>query len=355
MMFRRSFCPSSDQTVPDVRNVFSGTDYVTPSSGEAWKLSTYAGVFDGIEPFAGDVPRGYLVDFLGTFTDAKFRTLFGVDPANAGGAYVETALPELSRDGEGWFEAVDWVMAAREASGSYVMMTLGACYGAQAVGASRALQLVNPMPFKLVAVEPMPENMRWVEKHLRDNGIDPKNHWLVQLAISDRLDPVYFPVGAPGSGAQNCYSTNEVDARNEYVRQLSEDPQSALRDLILTGRTGITRDLVPGEGWSAEICLLSAITLKELLGPFERVDYLESDIQQSEILVFPPYIELLREKVYRIHIGTHGGDVHAQLADLFGSDGWEIVFNFAPNSTFETDLGAFATNDGILTVRNPVL
>jgi hypothetical protein len=37
-------------------------------------------------------------------------------------------------DGEGWFEAVNWVEAAREARGRYVMITLGACYAAQAVG-----------------------------------------------------------------------------------------------------------------------------------------------------------------------------------------------------------------------------
>jgi len=315
----------------------------------------YEHVFDGIEPFTGEVPAGFLVDFLGNLTDANFRTMFGVDPATTGGGRVTTTLPQLARDGEGWFEAVDWMVAAREASQSYVMISLGACYAAQCVGAARALQRLNPMPFKLVAVEPVPENMRWVDKHLRDNGIDPGAHWLVELALSDHSEPVYFPVGSPGSGAQNCYSTNEMAAREEYVRQLSGDASAALRELILTGRTGITKDLVPGEGFTAEIRLLSAITLKELLGPFDFIDYVESDIQQSEILVFPPYIDLLRRKVRRIHIGTHGDYVHRDLHKLFQDDGWEIVFSFPPNSTFTTDLGTFSTNDGVLTVRNPNL
>ena len=136
---------------------------------------------------------------------------------------------------------------------------------------------------------------------------------------------------------------------------MSADPKAALRDLVLTGRTGIDKDLVPGQGFTAEICLLSAITLKELLGPFDHVDYVESDIQQSEILVFPPYIDLLRRKVRRIHIGTHGDDVHRDLRTLFEENGWEIIFSFPPNSTFTTDLGSFSTNDGVLTVRNPNL
>jgi hypothetical protein len=77
----------------------------------------------------------------------------------------------------------------------------------------------------------------------------------------------------------------------------------------------------------AEIKLVSAITLRELLRPFERIDYLEADIQQSEIVVFPPFIDLLRKKVRRIHIGTHGKDVHWTLHDLFAENGWEIVFS----------------------------
>jgi hypothetical protein len=101
--------------------------------------------------------------------------------------------------------------------------------------------------------------------------------------------------------------------------------------------------------------VLSAVTLADVLGPFELVDYLECDIQQSEILVFPPFIDLLREKVRRVHIGTHGKDVHAELHRLFETDGWQIVFSYEPNSSFTTDLGAFSTNDGVLTVRNPQL
>lgn len=310
-------------------------------------------VFQGVKPWAGKVPKGYLVDFVGALTDARFRAMFGVEPAAAGGRYQETRLPTID-DGEGWFEAVDWFAAAREAQDNFVMMTLGACYGAQAVGSYRALQLVNPMPCKLVAVEPVPENYEWTIRHFRDNGIDPDEHWLVPLAISDRNEPVFFPVGSPGSGAQNCFSTNEPAARQNYVDELVSTGRAseALQNLLLHNTTGIVKDLVPGQGFMAEIKLVSAITLKDLLGPFGRVDYIEADIQQSEILVFPPYIDLLSKKVRRIHIGTHGKDVHWSLHELFEKAGWEIVFSYEPNATHTTSLGTFKTNDGVLTVRN---
>src|SRR3974390_711828 len=146
-------------------------------------LQGYANVFDGIRPWAGKVPKGYLVDFLGTLTDAKFRVMFGVDPGTIGGDAVQTRLPTI-QDGEGWFEAVNWILAARAARGRFVMVTLGACYGAQAVGSCRALQALNPMPYKLVAVEPEPDNYEWTRRHMRDNNIDPDEQWLFKFAIS---------------------------------------------------------------------------------------------------------------------------------------------------------------------------
>jgi|HubBroStandDraft_1064217.scaffolds.fasta_scaffold00018_17 FkbM family methyltransferase len=329
-------------------------------------LERYADVFDGIEPWAGHVPKRFIADFLGQLSDIAFQPLLFTDPGfdaeSVGGSWVRTALPDLAKsvapaNAEVWFEAVDWVIAARAARGHYTMITLGANYGAQAVGAYRALQTVNPMPCTLVAVEPMPESFAWVRRHMRNNGIDPSRQWLVPLAVSDSTAPLFFPVGGAGTGSNNCYATNEMAARRNYADGFIAAGQAAeaLRTLLLHNTTGLTRTLIPGHDFTGEIKLVSAITLAELLGPFDRVDYLESDIQQSEILVFPPFLELLRRKVRRIHIGTHGGDVHDALHRLFADDGWEIVFSYAPNSRFDSALASFETNDGVLTVCNPRL
>jgi hypothetical protein len=319
-------------------------------------LQDFADVFDGIKPWAGKVPKGYLVDFLGILTDAKFREMFGINPATIGGGDVETRLPTIE-DGEGWFEAANWILAARAARDRFVMVTLGACYGAQAVGSWRAMQLLNPMPYKLVAVEPEPDNYEWTRRHMRDNGIDPDNQWLLKSAIGARNDPVLFPIGSPGSGAQNCVATNEDASRRIYANEIISAGRATevLRNLMTTNSTGITKDLVPGENFPAEIKMVSAITLQDILGPFDVVDYVESDIQQSEILVFPPYMTLLKRKVRRVHIGTHGREVHNTLLQLFQRDGWDIVFNYEPNSTFSSPLGKFSTNDGVLTAVNPNL
>jgi hypothetical protein len=319
-------------------------------------LENYADVFRGMRPWSGTVPAGYFVDFLGRLTDARFRASLGIDPAAVTGGPVTTRLPVIE-DGEEWFEPVNWVEAAKEARGRYVMITLGACYAGQAVGAYRALQALNPMPCKLVAVEPEPGNCQWVCRHMWDNGIDPEDHWVLPLAVSDRNDPVLFPIGSPGTGAQNCVSTNEPKSRDIYANELiaAGRAEEALRNIMLHNTTGLTKDLIPGQNFMAEIKLVSAVTLADILRPFDFVDYLESDIQQSEILVFPPFLDLLKRKVRRIHIGTHGKDIHESLRQLFQQNGWDIIFSYEPNSKFDSPLGRFETNDGVLTVRNPAL
>jgi FkbM family methyltransferase len=313
-------------------------------------------LFDGFEPFAGYVPRGFIHDWLGSMHDGRFRAMWGIDPTQVGGGEATTSCPTVDW-GEGFFEAVSWFEAARAARGSYTMITLGACYGAQAVGAYLALQRLNPMPAKLVAVEAEPENYEWTRRHFRDNGIDPDQHWLINCALSDSNKPVLFPVGAPGSGINNCIATNSERSRQIYAAELAIDPDlpDIVRNLIITGKTGIEVTQVPEEPFHTDVEFVSAVTLADILGPFERVDLLESDIQQSESVVFPPAMDLVKAKVKRVHLATHGAEVHAQLLPLFIERGFEIETNYEPNTHHDTPWGSFDINDGIIIARNPNL
>jgi FkbM family methyltransferase len=320
-------------------------------------LEAYAHIFDDITPWSGTVLEGFEVDFLGTRIAKKFFQPWGYETSTVAGAHVQTHYPRLAEgeNGEHWFEAVDWVQAAREARGCFVMITLGALHGYQAVGSQRALQLLSPMPYTLVAVEPDPENMEWVRTHMRDNDIDPDQQWLLQAAIGPTNAPAFFPVGAPGSGASNCVASDGERARQDYVTELIAQgrAEEILANLMLHNRTGLQRNLVEGKDFICEIKLVSTVTLQDVLGPFERVDLLESDIQQAEISVFPPFRDLIRRKVHRIHIGTHGKGVHRALLKMFHEDGWHIVFAYEPESRYKTAFGTITTNDGILSLLNP--
>jgi FkbM family methyltransferase len=316
-------------------------------------IEKYLRLLENFEPFSGYVPKGFLVDFVGGLTDAASRTMWGVDPAKEGGRYTRADRPTVNQ-ADPFFEAAAWLEAACDARGTYTMITLGACYGGQAIGAYRALQRVNPMPAKLVAVEADAENFTWLQKNFRDNGLDPDQHWLLNCAVSDSNNPVLFPMGSGLSGANDCTATNHRDARLGYARQIIEDPNLAERvsSLIVDGDTGVVTNLVPGWDLPARIKFVSAVTVGDVLSPFDRVDLLDADIQGSERTAFPPAMDLIKARVKRVQIGTHGGDMHEELLQALAVRRFEIIFNYEPTTQYETPWGSFRTSDGIITARN---
>jgi hypothetical protein len=322
------------------------------------ELGAFQNVFDGIEPFKGMVPAGFLIDPFGQLTEAEFRTIWLDDPDCDHDRKIETAMPAAITD-EGWFEVVNWVEAAREARDSYVMMTLGACYGAQAVGSYLALQKINPMPALLVAVEGVADNVEWVNRQFRNNGIDPDEHWIIEAALSSDNQPVLFPVGGAGLGNQSSLTLNSREGREQLAKSILDTGQgdAALTNILTTNGTGVRVELIPDvdHDTSAELRLVSAITLKNLLAPFKRIDFIEADLQFAEISTIPPVIEELTRKVRRIHLGTHSDQIHESMVSLFQGFGWEIVFSYLPHRSFETPYGSWTNDDGVLTVVNPAL
>ena len=110
-----------------------------------------------------------------------------------------------------------------------------------------------------------------------------------------------------------------------------------LENILLYNSTGLGYDL--GAGFHSEVKFVSAVTLGDVLTPFDQVDLLEADIQHSEINVFPPFIDLLTGKVRRVHIGTHGSEAHELLRALFIAAGWELVFDYSPETRHMTEQG----------------
>jgi len=309
-------------------------------------------VLDRIAPWSGNVPAGYAVDALGIFTDARFLVR-STDPFQA--RHETTPRPSLPAWGERYLELADWLLAARDARDYFVGVSLGAAYGNQLVLASKALAAINPLPFRLVGVEPVPENCAWLRRHMADNGLDPEQHWIVQAALGADNEPALFPVGAPGSGCTGCTDTNAALSRQTYASLICArgSAEEALENILRYNSTGLAYDL--GDGFHGEVKFVSAVTLHDVLMPLDRVDLLEADIQHAEINVFPPFMDVLNRKVRRVHIGTHGSEAHELLRALLSGAGWELVFDYAPDSSHMTEQGRLDLIDGVLSARNPAL
>jgi hypothetical protein len=318
----------------------------------AHTFAEVAVLLDRIEPWSGDVPAGFTVNSLGIFTDARFLCgRAGVLESRR----ETTDRPSLAGWGESFLELADWLLAARDASDRFVGISLGASYGGQLVLAWKALMAVNPLPCRLVGVEPVPENCAWMRGHMAVNGIDPDEHWILQAALGPDNEPVLFPVGAPGSGRTGCTDTNAALSRQTYAARICArgTAERVVENILSYNSTGLGYDL--GDGFDSELKFVSAVTLRDVLMPFDQVDLLEADIQHSEIGVFPPFVDVLTDKVRRVHVGTHGREAHDLLRALLLGAGWELVFDYAPEARHITEQGPLELIDGVLSARNPAL
>jgi len=100
---------------------------------------------------------------------------------------------------------------------------------------------------------------------------------------------------------------------------------------------------------------VSALTMADVLGPLDRVDLLETDIQLSESVVFPPAMDLIKARGKHIHLGTHGAEVHAALLRQFVERGFAIDYEYEPNTHHDTPWGSFDVNEGIIVAHDPAL
>ena len=234
------------------------------------------------------------------------------------------------------------------------MVELGGGYAARCVDAYQALQSQKPMPAQLVIVEAEPTHFQWAKRHLRNNGIDPDDHWLINAAVCPDYDPVMFMQGA-GTYYNSIVEPGALDRLVEQVVAL-DNTRQLLLNLLATGETGVQVPYNSSIGSDLfRYKFVSALPLADILAPLAIVDLIDIDIQGAEKIVLPPAMEALNRRVKRIHIGTHGAGIHSEIWDLFFDNEWNCEIDFPPDTHNTTPWGDFETSDGILHLSNPRL
>ncbi len=312
-------------------------------------------LFEGIEPWKGRVQKGRYKNFLGALHPIESWQRAEGSPDES--IIQETELPTIAH-GEAYFGWASTLMAVRGARGRFTMVSLGAHYGGPLVDAALALNQVNPMPCFLVGVEADPNMCAMLYGHFRDNGISPGSHWIINCAISDTNRPVVFPVSEIRTGSNAAI--HNLAQREELFETINGAGKSeeTLKNILIDASTHLYTPLSSPPGTPearGELRLISALTVADILGPLQYVDFLEIDMQEAERWALPPAMDLLRRKVRLIHLGTHGRDLHHTLADTFTECGWEVLANLTPETKFVTQAGSFQTCDGLLIILNPAL
>ena len=159
--------------------------------------------------------------------------------------------------------------------------------------------------------------------------------------------------------AAGVYYSNVVDAptRQRVFDAINGEGhlEAVARNLIVDGKMGVALPVSGDAGAAMDVDFISALRLDTILAPLPLVDLLDVDIQFAEERVIPDAIDVIGQKVKRVHIGTHAPPIHQMIEDLLRERGWQIVFSYPPYTSFDLPEGSFATKDGILSALNPTL
>src|SRR5262249_41432418 len=108
-----------------------------------------------------------------------------------------------------------------------------------------------------------------------------------------------------------------------------------------------------GDWPRASFVSMQSRTLREVLGGCLLLDLVASDLQGSEMEVFCGSMNVLTDKVKRVHIGTHGKAIEEGLRQAFDKFGWCAVRDFSLGREYATPIGPVKFQDGVQTWVNP--
>ena len=281
------------------------------------------------------------VDFIGTRTRRSF--VAGMPGGATTVRSTQMVTPSYPPFDEEYFEWVDVLETVEAAKDRYVMIELGAGYGRWSMRAAAAVRRKPGCRFVCVAVEAEPDHFRWMLEHFRDNGVDPRDHELVWAAVGAQPGFVPFWVG-------------EADAW--YGQAMASNARAPIPDVRvrrrLRARSALGRP--PVESLTDKsVVWVPCVTLSDLLSPHPYVDLIDIDVQGAEVDVLTSAIELLNERVRRVHIGTHSTEIEERLRTLFNIHRWRNLNDYPCLRQAPTPYGEITFGDGVQTWVNPQL
>jgi hypothetical protein len=308
----------------------AGTQLATenwhPQDGQ--RTATLAVLLADFKGYNGSGQLGFYTDFLGVRTRTHYVP--GMDQ------YDSKVVAFRTDDRPLLFETAEWEGTLRsvlEAKDDLVAIELGAGWGPWLVTCHAAARQRGIRNIKLAGVEASEEHFSYMVQHLRDNGIDPEQHYLFKGVVGNTDGFAYFP--------------RLPDAQEDWGAQaVITEVQSAERTLDnftdYRGRTFEKMDRVP------------CIALTTLLRRYPRVDVLHCDIQDSEGEVLPPAIDELTKRVRRVVVGTHSRKSEGALLEAFIAEGWALEADKSCRYVFDKDRLVLLL-DGIQVWANPRL
>jgi FkbM family methyltransferase len=282
-------------------------------------------IFDRFCPDPTAAGEGFVADFLNVRTRVS---VFRDELESLDGKCLGPPIP-----GDFRAETIEWLgllRSAADARGSYVAMELGAGYAPWLVAGAAAARHLDIESVRLYAVEADSDHFAFMRQHFLDNGLDPDEHTLLNVAAGAEAGTARWPrkKNTPFEwAARPAREQNVLDARynGDRLEQSVEVPVFAVTELI---EREPRWDLVhiDLQGWEGEVCAAAA--------------------------------KAMDQRVRRMVVGLHSRKLEGEILALFHSLGW-VLENEKP-TRFVYQSGAatvenMAVLDGVQVWRNPRL
>ena len=233
-------------------------------------------------------------------------------------------------------EMASLLYSVRSAGNRYRMLSLGAAPGEWAVRAERAFTKINPTGnYKSFNLEGDIGHFELITKFLAANHADPNRNVVLYKVIAEIDGWAYFPV------------INSAVDWGAGIAAISNSPDDLETNIRLSD-AGRSDRIAANDGKPLEFRKVPAISLQTLLDEIGPVDFVHSDIQGSEIDVFPAAIETLSEWVRICCISTHATAIESKLLASFAEHGWALECALPSRS----DEG-ICLRDGVFVWANP--
>jgi FkbM family methyltransferase len=298
--------PESDEVIDHFMNNHENISGVYSSllkSDGFFFRSTYPGLLHSITPAdvallrryvnpARKPVQGYIVDFVGARTDVRFGARWGVKSG-----LVED-IPRPSNFHSMTYEWAGAIRSIDEVGGRFVMMELGAGYGPWLASCGVVAREKGVGVIKLIGVEADEGRFGFMQRNLKDNGLNTEAALLLHGVIAPQTGGALFRVSERPDvtyGATPIFFDSVESARAYAEAHAKEQRYNVIR----------------------------AYSLSEAMDGEPRLDLLHIDIQGSEADLLEANTELLDEKVRRVVVGTHGRSIEERLHSLFAQLGWK--------------------------------
>jgi hypothetical protein len=287
-------------------------------------------IFDYFQPYAGPTPADCNIGYLGDRVQLKFFDVPDMTPLR----HFVAPIPSIDEE---YFEWIDLLQAVLEAGPTFTMLELGAGFGRwSARGALAARQLGKDI--RLGVAEAEPRHQGWLHSHFEANGISKDRYALFDKAISGEAGPAVFMVGAPEGVLPDAW----------FGQQMAS---SDLAGLPVVGDYHGLPLYETETGWR---CIeVEKIPLSQVLARYDHIDLIDFDLQGAEADAIGEAIDGLSAKVRRLHIGTHGHEIEADLRAILSAAGWTCLRDFECHGAHMTPFGPCDFVDGVQSWVNP--